>query len=124
MLRRLATVLAPLLLTACMSLPSTDVDRELGAKTVKQVEQDIGLLDDKALNAYLERVGQRLVSVLPQRQFSYQFTVVDQVDPNAFAVPGGHVYVSRGLLAVMLLCVDISCIPMLRKSPRSLSELR
>ena len=45
--------------------------------------------------------GQRLAASLPQRRFDHRFSVVDQDSPNAFAVPGGYVYVSRGLLALM-----------------------
>lgn len=100
MIRRLLAASALALLSACATLPSPEVDRKLGEETAKTVEEQIGLIDDKALNEYLERVGQRVASALPTRQFTYQFSVVDQIEPNAFAVPGGYVYVSRGLLAL------------------------
>jgi predicted Zn-dependent protease len=100
MQRRISAAMAALLATACVSLPPPDVDRKIGEETAKTVEEQIGLVDDKALNEYLERVGQRVASALPGRQFTYRFTVVDQLEPNAFAVPGGYVYVSRGLLAL------------------------
>ncbi len=98
--RRLTVAAAAVLLSACVGMPSTDVDRKLGEETAKTVEEQIGLIDDKALNEYLDRVGQRVAGALPGRQFAYRFTVVDQLEPNAFAVPGGYVYVSRGLLAL------------------------
>ena len=98
--RRLPAALAAVLLSACVGMPSTEVDRKLGEETAKTVEEQIGLIDDKALNDYLDRVGQRVAAGVPGRQFTYQFAVVDQLEPNAFAVPGGHVYVSRGLLAL------------------------
>jgi predicted Zn-dependent protease len=101
MIRRLLlAACVPALLAACVSLPSPEVDRQIGAETAKAVEQDIGLIDDKALNEYLGRVGQKVAAALPQRQFSYRFAVVDQIEPNAFAAPGGYVFVSRGLLAL------------------------
>lgn len=100
MISRLLAASALALLSACATLPSPEVDRKLGEETAKTVEEQIGLIDDKALNDYLERVGQRVASALPSRQFTYQFSVVDQIEPNAFAVPGGYVYVSRGLLAL------------------------
>jgi len=81
-------------------MPSPEVDRQMGADTAKMVEQEIGLIDDKALTAYLEQVGQRVLAALPGRQFTYRFAVVDQLEPNAFAAPGGYIYVSRGLLAL------------------------
>ena len=100
MFRRLVAACLPMLLAACVALPSPEVDRQLGSEAAQSVEQDIGLIDDQAPNAYLDRVGQRVANALPGRQFSYRFTVVDQLEPNAFAVPGGYVYVSRGLLAL------------------------
>jgi predicted Zn-dependent protease len=101
MIRRLLlATCVPALLAACVSLPSPEVDRQIGAETAKAVEQDIGLIDDKALNEYLGRVGQKVAAALPQRQFSYRFAVVDQIEPNAFAAPGGYVFVSRGLIAL------------------------
>lgn len=100
MIRRLLAASAALLLSACVSLPGPEVDRKIGEETAKSVEEQIGLIDDKALGEYLERVGQRVAAALPARQFTYKFSVVDQIEPNAFAVPGGYVYVSRGLLAL------------------------
>lgn len=101
MIRRfLLAALVPALLNACATMPSPEVDRQMGADTAKMVEQEIGLIDDKALTAYLEQVGQRVLAALPGRQFTYRFAVVDQLEPNAFAAPGGYIYVSRGLLAL------------------------
>jgi predicted Zn-dependent protease len=60
----------------------------------------MGLYDDADYNAYLNRIGQRLVQVNPDQTFDYSFAVVDQYEPNAFALPGGYIYVSRGLLAL------------------------
>ena len=45
-------------------------------------------------------LGRQLVSVLPPQEVSYQFAIVDQFEPNAFASPGGFIYVSRGLLVL------------------------
>jgi predicted Zn-dependent protease len=51
------------------------------------VRSGIGLVDDEALNAYLDRVGQRLAGSMRLRQFDHRFAVVDQESPNAFAAP-------------------------------------
>ena len=58
----------------------------------------MGLLDDPALVAYVQAVGQRLAARSPRRDVEYRFQVVDRAEPNAFALPGGYVYVTRGLL--------------------------
>ena len=80
---------------------STQWDREIGAQVTEQVRKEMGVIDDPALNAYVNRVGQRLVTQLDDSPFTYRFTVLDQAEPNAFAVPGGDVFVTRGLLAVL-----------------------
>ena len=79
---------------------SVEKDRELGKETAEVVSAEMGLYDDTAYSAYLNRVGQRLVQVNPDQTFDYRFAVVDQYEPNAFALPGGYIYVSRGLLAL------------------------
>ncbi|MGH7292641.1 MAG: M48 family metalloprotease, partial [Myxococcota bacterium] len=66
----------------------------------KGVESQIGLLGDPEIDAYVQGIGDKLLRAIPNRPFAYQFRVVDQVEPNAFALPGGHIYVSRGLLAL------------------------
>ena len=81
-------------------LQSVEKDKEMGRETARQVETDMGIYRDAAGTQYLNRVGARLVKVNPDQTFNYQFAVVDQYEPNAFALPGGYIYVSRGLLAL------------------------
>ncbi len=76
-------------------------EREIGAKEAKKVEQQIGLTDNPSLGAYVESLGQRLAAHSPRQDVPYQFYVVEMVEPNAFALPGGFVYVSRGLLPIV-----------------------
>ncbi len=75
-------------------------DQQAGAQVAKEVEAEFGLVEDPELLAYVSAVGQRLARVAPDRSFVYRFQIVDQEAPNAFALPGGYVYVSRGLLAL------------------------
>jgi predicted Zn-dependent protease len=100
-------VTAALLLPACAAvqpdilLPSIEADRKLGQEVSKKVEQEMGIIEDARLSAYVAGLGQRLAAQIPNRQFPYTFQIVDQAAPNAFALPGGYVYVSRGLLALV-----------------------
>ena len=73
---------------------------ELGRKAAAQVSQEVGLVDDPELAEYVDAIGQRLVRVSVHPEQRFEFQVVDMQEPNAFALPGGHVYVSRGLLAI------------------------
>jgi predicted Zn-dependent protease len=95
-----AAALCVAALAGCAGMPSTDVDRRLGEETAQSVEEQIGLVDDKALADDVGAVGARVAAAVPNRRFEYRFAVVDQVEPNAFAAPGGYIYVSRGLLAL------------------------
>ena len=74
---------------------------EIGRKMHPQILQQYGRYSDEALQAYVNDVGQRIakVSHLPNLQFT--FTVLDSEEVNAFALPGGYVYVTRGILAYL-----------------------
>ena len=74
---------------------------KVGAEAARQVEQMMGIYPDSALNDYVSRVGQRLAAELGSIPFEFRFQVVDMPEPNAFALPGGYVYVSRGLLSLV-----------------------
>ena len=79
-------------------LPSVEKDKAIGKDTAKQVEAEMGLYSDAAKTEYLKKVGRRLVDVNPDQRFEYSFAIIDQFEPNAFALPGGWIYVSRGML--------------------------
>jgi predicted Zn-dependent protease len=64
------------------------------------VAEEMGIVDDRALQAYVSTIGHRMADAAPDRQFEFRFQVVDDEAPNAFALPGGYVYVTRGILAL------------------------
>jgi Zn-dependent protease with chaperone function len=80
--------------------PADDV--RLGRQAAAEAEQQFPLLRDAQVNAYVERVGQRLVAAIPSEfqhpEFRYYFKVVNASDINAFALPGGPMYVNRGMI--------------------------
>jgi len=90
-------------------LTSAD-DVRVGADASQQVATEIGVLDDPNLAAYVEGIGQKLVRGLPRRDFNYHFAIVDQMEPNAFALPGGFIFVSRGLLALVNNEDELACV--------------
>jgi len=79
-------------------LSSDAVDEKVGEEASQEVVSQLGVVDDPALVAYVNQVGQRLARQAPRGEFQYHFAIVDQDAPNAFALPGGYIYVSRGLL--------------------------
>jgi predicted Zn-dependent protease len=84
-----------------LTLVSAEQEQKIGKEEAKKVETQIGLLDDARLTAYLETLGQRLAKESPRQDVAYRFQIVDMTEPNAFALPGGYIYVSRGLLALV-----------------------
>lgn len=74
---------------------------EIGAEEHAKVMQSMAVLDDEALAAYVNEVGQRLAAVSHRPDLTFQFTVIDSPEINAFALPGGYVYINRGLLAYL-----------------------
>jgi predicted Zn-dependent protease len=82
-----------------VSLMTAEREAALGRQEAVRVEREIGLVRDPALEAYVEAIGRRLALASPRRDVTYRFAVADMPEPNAFALPGGYVYVSRGLLA-------------------------
>jgi predicted Zn-dependent protease len=76
-------------------------DERVGRQAASEVAADLGVLEDPDLTAYVQRLGEKLLRGLPRRSFRYRFAIVDQTEPNAFALPGGYIFISRGLLALV-----------------------
>lgn len=76
-------------------------DAQVGREQTPLIEAELGLMEDEALNAYVRSIALRLLRHAPRRPFDYEFKIVDQSVPNAFALPGGKIYISRGLLALV-----------------------
>nr|MBF0220691.1 M48 family metalloprotease [Desulfobulbaceae bacterium] len=66
-----------------------------------QFSSDYGLVQDPALNAYLDRTGRRIASFTHRPQLPYSFNCVNAVYVNAYAFPGGTIGVTRGILLAM-----------------------
>lgn len=79
-----------------MFSPQQDV--EIGAQSAAQAEQQLPMLRDAEVEAYVNRIGQKLAANAGGPAFQYRFRVVNASDINAFALPGGFVYINRGIL--------------------------
>lgn len=79
-----------------------------GAKAHEQVLQEFGELKNPRLQAYVDEVGQRLAKQSERANLAWKFTVLDSPDVNAFALPGGYVYVTRGIMAYMASEADLA----------------
>ena len=106
--RLLPTMLAAALLAGCATVtnPVTG-QRELtvmderseiaeGRKAHEEVLQEYGVYANPRLQAYVNELGQRLAKQSHRQNLAWHFTVLDSPEINAFALPGGYVYVTRG----------------------------
>ena len=82
-------------------LMSEDQEIALGRKSDPQITASMGLYDDEALQRYVEGVGLPMARASERPGLPWQFRVVDDPVVNAFALPGGFIYVTRGILASM-----------------------
>jgi len=85
----------PLLLCACISERQ---EQEIGDEMAMEVGHQIPLVNDPLLNLYVARIGDRIVEVSGRPDLHYRFYIINSEMVNAFALPGGHIYVTRGLI--------------------------
>ena len=113
-MRLLSAICAAALLAACgstvrnpvtgqkeRSVLSESSEVALGVKEHREVLQEYSVVDNPAVQAYVNALGQRLARLSHRSQLEWHFTVLDSPEINAFALPGGYVYVTRGIMAYM-----------------------
>ncbi len=109
--KNLISILLPLLTLLVLFYPvdthsvpfiSHETELAMGKGADQQIIQQYGIYQDKELQLYVNGIGQNLVSQLSDKVFSrFYFRIVDSSDINAFALPGGYVYVTLGLMAMV-----------------------
>jgi len=106
--RAISLLLLSLLAAACATNPVTG-EREftlmseaqeiaMGREADAQVRAEMGVYEDPELNAYVSGIGMRLAKLSERPDLPWRFVVVDQPAINAFALPGGFIYITRGIL--------------------------
>jgi predicted Zn-dependent protease len=108
---RLSALLSALVLTNCAVNPvsgnpnfvtmSESQEVSVGRSEDTKIRSQYGIYDDPALQRYVSDIGQRLAKSSHRPGLEYQFVVVDSPEINAFALPGGFIYVTRGILAYL-----------------------
>jgi predicted Zn-dependent protease len=73
----------------------------MGQEADKQVREEYGVVENPALQAYVDGIGRKLAAVSHRPNLEWHFAVVDSPVINAFALPGGYVYFTRGILAYL-----------------------
>lgn len=81
------------------SLVSAEQEKQIGREGFPATIAEYGKYDDGRLAAYVDSIGQRLAKVSELPDLDWHFTVLDDPVVNAFAMPGGYIYITRGILA-------------------------
>ncbi|HEX5386809.1 MAG TPA: M48 family metalloprotease [Gemmatimonadales bacterium] len=84
-----------------LSLISESQEIEMGKEAAQQVQQSIGFYDDPALQSYVSQIGLKMAHASERPQLPWEFHVVNDASVNAFALPGGFIYVTRGLMGAI-----------------------
>ncbi|MGD9716654.1 MAG: M48 family metallopeptidase [Sulfuricurvum sp.] len=105
-----ALILAAVLMGGCATTPvtnrtqfmmiSTDQEMSLGASEAQKVLKTSKLSTDKALQARVKRIGERIAAVSGRSDFAWEFNVIEDATPNAFCLPGGKVFFYTGILKI------------------------
>ena len=84
-----------------LALVSEAQEIQMGREYAEQVKASLGLYEDPALQAYVSRLGMALAEESERPGIPWQFNVIDDASVNAFALPGGPVFITRGILSHM-----------------------
>jgi predicted Zn-dependent protease len=82
-------------------LMSENAEIEKGLELHLEMLEQNQIYEDPEMQAYVEKIGQKMAAVSHRPELDYVFTIIDSPDINAFALPGGFVYVNRGLLTYL-----------------------
>lgn len=82
----------------CAPAITTEQEVQIGRENAAQINQQLPIVRDAAINQYINQLGRSIARVADPRGIQYTFYVVNSNVVNAFAVPGGHIYVNRGLI--------------------------
>jgi predicted Zn-dependent protease len=81
-----------------LSFMSEDQEIRLGQELDAQVRLEMGVYEDSRLQQYVEEIGMRLAKQSQRPNLPWHFTIVDSPAINAFALPGGYIYITRGIM--------------------------
>jgi predicted Zn-dependent protease len=93
-----ATLAIAAMLGACSSI-SQQQEVQMGAQEAQQVNAQLPILSDPTINAYVSSLGRSIASRTSRADLNWQFAVVNTDVINAFALPGGYIYINRGVLS-------------------------
>ena len=109
-MKRISLLIVSLLFSLSFYAQNIDLDKSLGKENAAIVEAENGIYDNADMTNYLQELGDRLVAQLDEPLFEYQFHIIPDPTPNAFALPGGYIYITTGLLPIIKSEDELACI--------------
>lgn len=82
------------------ALMTSDEEKKLGKEVLLEIEKREEIIKDLTLQSFLDRVGRSIVAQVRSTPFEFKFYLVKSQEPNAFAIPGGHIFVTTGLIVL------------------------
>ncbi len=110
--KMLSRLLAPILAALLLLVPlrpawgifealTIEKETQVGEEFFLELQQVMTVLEDPFVTSYLNRLGQKLVAQLGPQPFKYRFFIINDPSMNAFAVPGGYIFITTGMLRMM-----------------------
>lgn len=77
---------------------TTEEEKKLGEKVFHEIEKKVEFVTDPTIQNFLDRIGQSLVDSVGPVPFNFKFYLIKSSEPNAFALPGGYIFITTGLI--------------------------
>ncbi len=77
---------------------SVEREKQIGEQFLLEIQQEVPLIEDPFITSYINRLGQKLVAQMGPQPFTYRFFIVQDPTMNAFAVPGGYIFLHTGMI--------------------------
>lgn len=79
---------------------TTEEEKKLGKKIFFEMGKEVEVIRDPTLQTFIDRIGHSLVGQIRPSPFDFKFYIINAPDPNAFAIPGGYIFVTTGLIVL------------------------
>jgi predicted Zn-dependent protease len=87
--------------TSGIASMTVEEEKELGDRLAREIQQKVDMVNDPLIKEYVDEIGRRLVEEAQDHRFHYRFYIVREQEPNAFAIPGGHIFITSGLIRLI-----------------------
>ncbi len=79
---------------------TTEEEKKMGKQVLLEIQKEADFMKDLTIQTFIEKLGYSIVDQVGPTPFEFKFYVVNALDPNAFAIPGGYIFVTTGLLVL------------------------